>query len=304
MELSRNTTPMQGWNRAARGAAWQQHWAYGAACEALGSRVIRVDLSADNEVIGLAQMVHRRLFGCLHAAVCTRGPVWLGAPGPEARAEALARLRRELPLPWLRGLFVTPEAGADEIPILRKAGLARVMTPYSTAVINLMSPTETLRANMHQKWRNRLVVAERAGLTVRRADRRPDLYAWLLEREAKQQRARRYQALPVALIPAWQAASGGVLVLTAQHQGETVAAMLFLMHSDGATYHLGWSSPEGKRLSAHNLLLWQAIRKLKAKGLHTLDLGGLNTEAIPGIARFKLGSGAQVRTLCGTWFGR
>ena len=30
----------------------------------------------------------------------------------------------------------------------------------------------------------------------------------------------------------------------------------------------------------------------------------INTQDIPGIARFKLGAGAQVKTLCGTWFGR
>ena len=46
------------------------------------------------------------------------------------------------------------------------------------------------------------------------------------------------------------------------------------------------------------------MRKLKAAGVHVLDLGGLNTEDVPGIARFKLGAGGKVKTLCGTWFGR
>ena len=93
-------------------------------------------------------------------------------------------------------------------------------------------------------------------------------------------------------------------MFTARKGDDTVAAMLFLVHGRRATYHLGWSSPEGKRTNAHNLTLWQAIRKLKARGLGQIDLGGLNTEDVPGIARFKLGSGARVKTLCGTWFGR
>ena len=110
-------------------------------------------------------------------------------------------------------------------------------------------------------------------------------------------------ALPPALVPAWQQAGGGLCVMTASLQGATVGAMLFLVHGDRATYHIGWSSPKGKQVSAHNLILWRAIAKLRKAGVRELDLGGLNTQDVPGIARFKLGTGARVRTLCGTWFG-
>jgi lipid II:glycine glycyltransferase (peptidoglycan interpeptide bridge formation enzyme) len=220
------------------------------------------------------------------------------------RIEGLSVLRRTLPFPVLRGLFVTPEGGEDELDVLRDGGFSRVMTPYSTGVIDLTRAEPDLRAAMHQKWRNRLVAAEQAGLRIGRADRRPELYQWLLEQEARQQKLHRYAALPVALVPAWQEAGGGLRVLTARQGDETVAAMLFLIHGRRATYHIGWSSTEGKRLNAHNLILWHAIRKLKALGLAELDLGGLNTEDVPGIARFKLGAGAKLKTLCGTWFGR
>ena len=220
------------------------------------------------------------------------------------RAESLLACRRALPFPKLRGLFVTPDQEASERGVMKAGGYARVMTPYSTALVDLTAPEEDLRAAMHQKWRNRLVVAEGAGLRIGRADRHSRLYQWLLEAEARQQKAKRYAALPVAMVPAWQQGGGDLRVLTASKDGEFVAAMLFLVHGQRATYHLGWSSAEGRSLSAHNLLLWQGMLKLKAKGIGCLDLGGLNTEDIPGIARFKLGSGARVKTLCGTWFGR
>jgi hypothetical protein len=32
-----------------------------------------------------------------------------------------------------------------------------------------------------------------------------------------------------------------------------------------------------------------------------LDLGTVDTENAPGLARFKIGSGAQIRSLGGTW---
>ncbi len=43
------------------------------------------------------------------------------------------------------------------------------------------------------------------------------------------------------------------------------------------------------------------IRRLKAMGIERFDLGGIDTTENAGIARFKLGSGAEPRTLCGTW---
>lgn len=279
----------------------QQDWAYGAACAALGSRVMRAEIVSNGQTRALAQLVHRRFLGCLHAVVCTRGPVWLTEDRAE-QAEVLQLLRRAIPLPRLRGLFMTPDTDDPAVP--RQAGLDRVMTPYATALLDLTRSPDDLRAGMHQKWRNRLVQAERAGLIVRRTDTRPEAYQWLLEEEAAQQRTRRYVALPPALPAAWQHGGGTLRVYTAEAAGTPVAAMMFLIHGRRATYHIGWSHAAGKQVSAHNLILWTAMRKLARAGVEELDLGGLNTEDAAGIARFKLGSGARLRTLCGTWFGR
>ncbi|MEM7058470.1 MAG: GNAT family N-acetyltransferase, partial [Pseudomonadota bacterium] len=93
-------------------------------------------------------------------------------------------------------------------------------------------------------------------------------------------------------------------VFTAYSEEDPIAAMLFRLHGRRATYHIGWTGPEGKRLNAHNLLMWTAMTRLPKAGVERLDLGGLNTEDVPGIARFKLGSGARPVTLHGTWFGR
>ena len=43
------------------------------------------------------------------------------------------------------------------------------------------------------------------------------------------------------------------------------------------------------------------VEKLKL-GIERLDLGGVNTRALPGISRFKLGAGGQPLTLAGTYF--
>ena len=77
--------------------------------------------------------------------------------------------------------------------------------------------------------------------------------------------------------------------------------MLFLAHGATALYHFGIADKAGRALNAHNLLLWRAIRALRRMGVDSLDLGGLDTVDNPGIARFKLGTGARVHSRCGTW---
>ncbi|MEM9062973.1 MAG: GNAT family N-acetyltransferase [Pseudomonadota bacterium] len=301
MEILWNQTGRKAWERLAdSGHALQQNWAYGEACAALGSATLRAEIRQAGRPVGIVQIVHRRLFGLLHAAVGTRGPVWSAPLEPAEMSKALAALARSLPVPSLRGLFLTPET--DRPDPLSDARFRRVMTPYATVMLDLTRPLEGLRASLHQKWRNRLAAAERAGLMVRRIDRQPKLYAWLLEAEFAQQSRLKYRALPPALVPAWQAAGGDLRVYAAEHDGETVAAMLFLIHGRTATYHIGWSNAQGRSCSAHNLLLWTAVRKLPRAGVAQLDLGGLNTVDSPGVARFKLGAGGDVKSLCGTWF--
>jgi len=39
-------------------------------------------------------------------------------------------------------------------------------------------------------------------------------------------------------------------------------------------------------------------------GARTLDMGAIDTSALPGIARLKLGTGAAITSLSGTWFHR
>ena len=94
----------------------------------------------------------------------------------------------------------------------------------------------------------------------------------------------------------------GALLASARLGKETVAAMLFLIHGSRATYHMGWSNEEGRKLNTHNLLLWRAVEHFHGLRFAHLDLGGVNTHDLPGISRFKLGTGGQVLTLTGTYF--
>ncbi len=287
------------------GAALQQSWLYGEALARLGVRVHRVQASQDGKVVAVAQFMCRRIPGYLTLASCTRGPVWQVNLAALDRHELFRRLRREIPTPRLRVTLFSPDQTAEEIQAAEIKGMLRVMTGYSTVMLDLRQPVDVLRAALEGRWRNRLVKAEgerklqvftNSSLTKCRE---------LLEREASQRQARNFQGLPTDFVQAWIDAAGSpaaaFLLSRADFEGKTIAAMLFLLHGSVATYHIGWADDKGRELNAHNVLLWRAMAALRERQVQTLDLGGVNTRSLPGISRFKLGTGGAVRTLAGTY---
>ena len=293
------------WDRhhAAAGAALQQDWAYGSCMKAMGVACLRVRVEADGRTVAQAQFIGRRIAGLVSVVLCSRGPVWTEPLSAADKAEVYRQLRASLPVRRPRFAFFTPEEEAGDT--LGLSSWRRVMTGYSTVTLDLGQSREQLRAGLESKWRNRLVAAEAAGLTVQRLGANPAQYRWLLEQEDAMRDQRGVQGLPSGFIERYiqarKSAAHTVLTLRADHQGERVAAMMFLLHGTAATYQVGWSNDAGRQHNAHNLLLWQAIEALQQRGVRLLDLGGVNTQRSAGIARFKLGTGGRVLTLAGTY---
>jgi hypothetical protein len=286
-------------------AAMQQDWAYGEAMMRTGARVWRLTVQDPaGEVCALAQFVLRPFAVVATFALCTYGPVWVNPVGEGEKQLGLRALRREMKLNWPRLVAFTPDED------LRPLGFSRIMTGDATVRIDLTQDEASLRAALDGKWRNRLVAAEKSGLVFTSAAARPGQYQWLLDEELKQRRTKGYRGLPADLTGAWQTAKAsargadkraGVLVWRADLGREAAGAMLFLTHGAMATYFIGWSSEDGRRAGAHNLILWNAMLALKERGVQTLDLGGVNTGSGAGIARFKLGAGGAVIRRTGVW---
>lgn len=283
----------------------QQSWRYGEALAALGVTVHRAWLVDDRGPAGIAQFICRRFAGYLGIALCARGPLWRADVTVAARREAYRTMRRALPLRPVRVALFSPEQTEPALDPGETAGMHRVMTGYSTVMLDLEQPAETLHAALEPKWRNRLRRAQaepRLGVFVNANRARCD---WLLAREREQRTSRRFFGLPTGFVESWIDRAGrdaaSFALGRADHSGRTIAAMLFLIHGTSATYHIGWSDDLGRETNAHNRILWESIAHLRARGVARLDLGGVNTRSLPGISRFKLGTGGEVLRFCGTY---
>ena len=125
---------------------------------------------------------------------------------------------------------------------------------------------------------------------------------WLLKADHAAQRAGGYRNWPAALIAAYaHETPGQAVVFEARHRGEVTSAALILCHGATATYQVAWSSAEGRARSVQAAVLWAAAEWLAERGVSRFELGPIDTEHAPGLARFKLGTGARALRLGGTW---
>ncbi|MGX9357135.1 GNAT family N-acetyltransferase [Roseobacteraceae bacterium S113] len=175
-------------------------------------------------------------------------------------------------------------------------------SPTYVAELDIKAPLDVLRKGLRQKWRNRLNRADALGLKLSETALYADHGHWLLDMERAQARMRGYANWPSEITVAFAKTNKAqARLFEARQTGEVIAALLFLCHGSVATYHIGWTGGAGRGVGAHQALMWYAIARLQARGVERLDLGAIETDRAPGLARFKLGTGAQLRALGGTW---
>ncbi len=260
------------WEHWTATAPLEQSWGYGAAAAYFGARVVRARLVSGGRVAGAAQVVGRRFAG-IGLGCAARGIHWREAPLAGAEAALAGALGRG-------ALVIAGEAG---IALSGRRAMAR------------LALDRPIRPAMVQKWRNRLNRAERQGLFVLRERGCPD---WLLRAEAAARRQRRYGALPARWLGALgRACPGSVETWGAYREGAPVAGITTIRHGAVLTYHLGWSGEAGRRASAHHLLLTRAIEAAAEQGAAAADLGLLDPDRLPGLTRFKLGTGAAAEEI-------
>jgi len=272
----------------------QQHPDFARALQHMGVAATPTTIRVGAKRIGHALLVNRRIAGVARVGLVSQGPIWLASAQVAHRADAYAAYARQ-------GVRLVNACAGDDVA-LGGARYHRIVTAATVAELDLAGDDSARRAGMSVKWRNRLSRAERWGVRWRSTHYDPGDNDWLLAEEASQRKAKHYRNLSLSFTRAWAAANPGKSRLFVAYDGrQRIAAMLFLIHGRVASYHIGWSGQLGREAMAHNLLFDRAAGWLAERGVTRLDLGTIDTESAPGLARFKLGTGARAVALGGTW---
>ncbi len=179
--------------------------------------------------------------------------------------------------------------------------------------IDLSEPEGQILANMSQKARYNVRLAEKKGVMIRGAG--PDdlrgLYKMYAETSARdgfvireEEYYRHVCGTFMEMTRLGQEPRAEALI--AEVEDEPVAA-LFLFQFAGRAYYLyGMSRPAHREKMPNHLLQWEAIRRAKRHGCDVYDLWGAPDHFDPedsmwGVFRFKQGLGGEVIRTLGAW---
>lgn len=162
-------------------------------------------------------------------------------------------------------------------------------------------PGKDLWSDLSANHRRNVTRARKAGVTLAVAGGEPDLESHLRLTDASL--ARRAQRGEHVQAGDPQLASWGGLLETgagslyqARLGDEVLSSILVLKALDGAYYHSAGTSPEGMRLGASQLLIYEVATRLSAESLSVFNLGGAEP-ANEGLHRFKVGFGTSAQDL-------
>lgn len=272
----------------------------------LGSR--RGLIMINGQEAGIVQILETGLFkNIIHAVMLDRGPLWFEGYGEAAHIGAFIKeFSRQFPCRLGRRRRFIPETEGNPgvLTYLEEAGFRAVPgEPYETIWLDLAKDQEDLRKNLKKNWRGALQKAQKAGITVQ-WDEGGEYLSWFLAGYAADKGAKNYDGPDENLLSALAvnfAKNKNLLIGRALMNHKPIAGILVLCHGASATYQAGWTTTKGRDISAHHLLLWEALTILKGKHIRDFDLGGINEHSASGIKKFKEGLGGQRVRLSGLY---
>jgi peptidoglycan pentaglycine glycine transferase (the first glycine) len=259
-----------------------QSWAWGELKARFGWWPVRIAAVEDNEILAAAQILFRSLPTGLRAAYVPKGPLIDPAARDTTTVAALIHAlhdacRRQHAI----SLKVEPDwpEALDAQRWLETQGFApsaETVQPRRTVIVDLTISEDDILAQMKSKTRYNIRLAQRKGVVVRQgtAENVP-LFQQLLQ--VTGQRAGFGVHTLAYYTQAWQlfAARETAALFLADHEDNTLAAIMVFAWGKTAYYMYGGSSDEERQRMPTYLLQWEAMRWAKARGCENYDLWGI-----------------------------
>jgi lipid II:glycine glycyltransferase (peptidoglycan interpeptide bridge formation enzyme) len=158
---------------------------------------------------------------------------------------------------------------------------------YHSIAIDLHLDAETLMKQFNGKWRTDLRYALKSDLTLEKGNS-PDLQARFLTLFRSVQSAKGFAP---DITPEFHfGLSGpdyGLDILIATKDGQDLAGIVLGTSGRNAVYLFGATADVGRKLRAGYFLTWEGIALSRQRGHDWYDMGGIDHQANPDVARFK-----------------
>jgi lipid II:glycine glycyltransferase (peptidoglycan interpeptide bridge formation enzyme) len=242
-----------------------------------------------------------------------RGPVLGVEDSPEILTYLLAQMKLAARAEGAVFVRLDPALSKDKADLLIRSGcrhLTGSVQPKDTLVLELTKSEEELLAEMKQKTRYNLRLAEKKGVAVTAIAYTEENFEkfWQLTtvttaRDGIVSHEKEYYHQLLATLSSGRGLQ--CLLYSAAFEGETIAANLVLFFGPYSVYLHGASSDAQRNLMAPYLLQWRQLQDAKARGCTTYDFWGITLGAEnprwAGITRFKTGFGGREVSYAGAF---
>ena len=158
---------------------------------------------------------------------------------------------------------------------------------YRSVAINLRKDPAQLLADLNGKWRTDLRFAQKSGLALEQGNT-PALRARFMAMFETVQTAKGFRP---DVTPQFHFALSGpdyrLDVLIATKDGQDLAGIVIGTTGTSATYLFGATAEAGRSPRAGYFLTWAGLDLSRSRGLDWYDMGGIDPDANPDVARFK-----------------
>jgi vancomycin resistance protein VanK len=164
-------------------------------------------------------------------------------------------------------------------------------------------------AGMNQQWRRNIKKADKAGVEVAHGTSEDlkafhDLYAHTAERDHFAPRPLSYFETMFRALLAEE--PDRIRLYLARHEGDLVAATVWVRVGGHTWYSYGASSTEKRDVRGSNAVQWAMIRDSLSVGADVYDLRGITDTLDPddshiGLIQFKVGTGGEAVEYAGEW---
>ncbi|MGD0173800.1 MAG: peptidoglycan bridge formation glycyltransferase FemA/FemB family protein [Anaerolineales bacterium] len=177
----------------------------------------------------------------------------------------------------------------------------------NTVLLDIRPEEDVLLANMKQKTRYNIRLAQKRGVEVRPGSEEDlpalaRMYAETADRDSFVIRSEKYY------LDVWRAMLQAELAqpLIAEVDGLPVSALILFHFADRGWYFYGMSRAFHREKMPNHLLQWEAIRWLRSHGYAYYDFWGapdafVESDPMWGVFQFKTGFGGEVLRYAGAW---
>lgn len=239
-----------------------------------------------------------------HYLWAKEGPVWVEAPSPREEEQFLSDLARALTVDR-RYAFVRLHA---HHPSDALHDLLQSVPVDRTVILDLSRDEDEILAGMKKRGRRdvrkslRSEHLEAAEETDRAADVFDELYALLQETGDRDG----FGIAPKSAYTTMLESLGAehARLFTVRSEGEVYCWGIVTVNGPLATYYYAASSAAGRKAGAPDLLVWHMVRELRACGVTTFDLMGIDSDRAPqlaGVRGFKTKFSEEITDVAGAW---